>query len=51
MPQIRAALLLVRDAKDALDRACVAWNRTQLELALNSASRLIREARAALEKT
>ena len=45
MPDIREALLDVKEATKALQRGEDAWNKTQLEDALNSAEFFIKKAR------
>ena len=50
MPSVRAALVNVSAARDALDRGCKAWRRLQVEDALTSAERFIAEARRCLNE-
>ena len=48
MPNIRDSVLLVEDAKNALDRYC--WNKIQLKDAINSAKYFINLAEQELDK-
>lgn len=50
MPQVRVALLSVRDLQEAADRAAKAWNLTQLRDALRSVRYFLELAESSLEK-
>ena len=50
MPQVRCALMSVRDLQEAAGRAAQAWNPTQLRDALRSVRYFLEAAEASLEK-